>query len=280
MYWKRGDTQRQKQFYTWMLYEDADSVFLRMFECFMESAPQLILQLYILTQIQAADDSSKYGKTTRYLIFCGSITSLVSLAWGVMAYARGCRFTQLEKNNISLLGSSVIFLWHLFCLAARVTALVLFASCFRMVVMWVCLGHWAVMAICLLLFRAFKEACTSIFSEFLMSVVFGVVYIFVFLNYKDEPTRWKYMAYYTVWEIENVVLVMMFLFYADSAVWYYIPAVVFHIVAFAVGLVFMGIYYTQLHPTKYALPTLSLPGEQNNLTQPPEDTHQANQTEL
>uniref|UniRef100_A0A0P4WAB9 XK-related protein n=1 Tax=Scylla olivacea TaxID=85551 RepID=A0A0P4WAB9_SCYOL len=140
-----------------------------------------------------------------------------------MAYSRGCRFTQLEKNNISLLGSFVIFLWHLFCLAARVTALVLFASCFRMVVMWVCLGHWAIMAACLLLCRAFREACTSIFSEVLMSLVFGAVYIFVFLNYKDEPTRWKYVAYYTMWEVENLVLVVLFLLYADPAVWYYVP---------------------------------------------------------
>ena len=31
-----------------MVYEDADATLLRLFECFMESAPQLVLQIYIL----------------------------------------------------------------------------------------------------------------------------------------------------------------------------------------------------------------------------------------
>ena len=40
--------EKRLKFYTLMVYEDADATLLRLFECFMESAPQLILQIYIL----------------------------------------------------------------------------------------------------------------------------------------------------------------------------------------------------------------------------------------
>ena len=41
---KKAREQRIKYF-TLMVYEDADATLLRLFECFMESAPQLILQV-------------------------------------------------------------------------------------------------------------------------------------------------------------------------------------------------------------------------------------------
>ena len=43
---KKAREQRIKYF-TLMVYEDADATLLRLFECFMESAPQLILQVKI-----------------------------------------------------------------------------------------------------------------------------------------------------------------------------------------------------------------------------------------
>lgn len=45
---KKGDFVKMGQYYARMAYEDADATFLRLFECFMESAPQLVLQLYIM----------------------------------------------------------------------------------------------------------------------------------------------------------------------------------------------------------------------------------------
>jgi hypothetical protein len=44
---KRALHKRIK-YYTLMVYEDADATLLRLFECFMESAPQLVLQVPML----------------------------------------------------------------------------------------------------------------------------------------------------------------------------------------------------------------------------------------
>jgi hypothetical protein len=44
----KNDKPAQIKYYTFMVNEDADATLLRLFEGFMESAPQVTLQLYIL----------------------------------------------------------------------------------------------------------------------------------------------------------------------------------------------------------------------------------------
>ena len=46
------ESNRQKRLYERMMDEDVDGVLLRMFEAFMQAAPQLVLQLYIMTQLK------------------------------------------------------------------------------------------------------------------------------------------------------------------------------------------------------------------------------------
>ena len=42
---KKQAREERIKYFTLMVYEDADATLLRLFECFMESAPQLILQV-------------------------------------------------------------------------------------------------------------------------------------------------------------------------------------------------------------------------------------------
>ena len=46
---KKAAREQRIKNYTLMVYEDADATLLRLFECFMESAPQLILQVHKIT---------------------------------------------------------------------------------------------------------------------------------------------------------------------------------------------------------------------------------------
>lgn len=50
------DEEEKRRVYMKMIYEDADATMLRLFESFMESAPQLMLQMYIITKNYPFDD--------------------------------------------------------------------------------------------------------------------------------------------------------------------------------------------------------------------------------
>ncbi len=86
--------------YTKMVYEDADATLLRLFECFMESAPQLVLQIYILLKDRHAAqldektfvNNEDENRIIKISIFSASVfASLISLAWSLVVYHRSLR---------------------------------------------------------------------------------------------------------------------------------------------------------------------------------------------
>ncbi len=64
--------------YHMMLYEDTDSCLLRLIECFMEAAPQLVLQLYIMC-VQGGEDGVFVGELSEIQICIGDLVQFASL---------------------------------------------------------------------------------------------------------------------------------------------------------------------------------------------------------
>lgn len=123
-----------------MLREDADVALLRVFECFLESAPQQVLQVsyllksyYLKTALEPGIAFSYLGWTissnfnssklqhvlplsgyTGYDPLISAIFSFVGMATCLMTYQRSIRFVQEDKDNINWKGSVFIFFWHFF----------------------------------------------------------------------------------------------------------------------------------------------------------------------
>jgi hypothetical protein len=151
---KERARKERVRYYTLMVYEDADATLLRLFECFMESAPQLVLQIYILlkdrhaAQLSAKTlvDDPEENSIIKISIFSASVlSSLISLAWSLVVYHRSLRYTFPEKKNINCSGSVLQFLWHFTSISSRVLALSLFSTVYPRWIGIVCTSHWAVM---------------------------------------------------------------------------------------------------------------------------------------
>ncbi|PIK42027.1 putative XK-related protein 6 [Apostichopus japonicus] len=229
--------------YRMMVYEYRDITMLRLLEAFMESAPQLVLQLYIIKkQYDAMED-------IHWITGISALASLSSLAWGLEAYHKALRESRHDKRNIGYLGVGFRMMWRTFTISSRVISLALFASVYKWIIFPIVGGHWLLMTMWLIYQKT--DFCNTSLEEWFFDGVIGIIYIFSFFNMKEGRTVYRAIIFYSVVFLENTLL-FGFWYYSDdgipSAKWYAIPAFILVWGGFFIGLFFMVSYYCCLHP--------------------------------
>ncbi|KTG35207.1 hypothetical protein cypCar_00008271 [Cyprinus carpio] len=114
----RRQKENQRRFYWAMMYEYADVNMLRLLETFLESAPQLVLQLCIMIQKNRAET----------LQCVSAVASLLSLSWVLASYHKLLRDSRDDQKSMSYRGALVHLLWRFFTISSRALSFALFAS--------------------------------------------------------------------------------------------------------------------------------------------------------
>ncbi|KAA0196323.1 XK protein [Fasciolopsis buskii] len=183
-----------------MLYEDADSAMLRMMECFMEAAPQLLLQLYIIfTQ-------EKHKQTFQIVAQAVScFTSWLSLAWCLTHYQSALRSSRVEKANLRWSGSVFYIGWKAGMLASRLLSLALFSAVVHPLWFGLALGtHWFISVLWLIAGgTTFCSQDPHTWNEFFFDAVLGAVYCFDVVNVREGHSRLGYLIWYSLIGFEN-----------------------------------------------------------------------------
>lgn len=215
---------------------------LRLFQAFLESAPQMVLQLYIMAA------QSTFHLSTAIAAGC----STLSLIWTLVAYSRVLRYRR-ANGSLSCIGFLFQVLWRTCMVTSRVVALVLFATHFTKWLFVAVAAHWLIMTLWLICQRS--KFCTDEqgqnhpFREKLFSTVIGFIYIFCFFNIREGLTRKRLVLFYSFMLVENSLLVAMWypnrtiqgmaVFAALVVVWG----------GFALGVLCMILYYNFYHPS-------------------------------
>ncbi|CAD5117922.1 DgyrCDS6667 [Dimorphilus gyrociliatus] len=242
-----------------MLYEDVDASMLKLFECFLESAPQLVFQLYVLTQV--------YG-TDHVIFMIGQFFSIVlsigSLAWSLTAYFRALRISQPErKSSVTECGNAfpgiiLQFGWRYFTIGTRVLAMALFASAFTWYIFVFCGVHYVIVLTWILYqntsFFQDEKGERRRCAEFFFDVVVAWIHLYCFFNVTEGHTRLRYAMFYTLVYIENLILTFFwFISSQTNDLPYHLPALLVVVLGFWIGITFMLLYYLRFHPNDYPL---------------------------
>ncbi|XP_066254963.1 XK-related protein 4-like [Euwallacea similis] len=247
---KVGDQENQRKYYELMVKEDSDVALLRVLECFLEAAPQQILQLAIIF----ATHGKEFEQTltmVHQLLSIGS--SFVSMAWSMASYQRLLRVSLKTKHNISWPATIVQFMWHFLVTVSRILCISVVASVYPVHTILVLVFHWFVMTIWLSATSSENNFCDhNKMYDFLFYSIFGAVYIFTQVVLVDGPTFLKYLIFYGILFGENTLANVVWIWNADETLQkthYYKPIIYLNIIPFVVGIIFMLLYYKVFHPS-------------------------------
>lgn len=265
---KMEDTTGQKQYYLKMVKENQDIALITVFECFMETAPQQVVQMSI---ILTTSFSGGFTLTLLHQIL-SIVSSFVSMGWAMASYHRSIRLAQDDKLNIGVTGSVLQFLWHLLVTVSRI---VTFATAFTISSLGSALFfliHWMLMTAWITTeSHGSTEFCRNrkhtphaplslkerFFSTCFGSIL-GVVYTFVYVNPDDNNTFMRHSLYYSFCILENLTVSILWIFtpsvrsvvycFCESCFIYILP--VLCLIPYVLGVAIMIVYYLFFHPSK------------------------------
>ncbi|XP_055384912.1 XK-related protein 6 [Condylostylus longicornis] len=252
---RKHDKEKNKhlhlEYYKKVIREDSDLALLRIFECFFEVAPQTILQIVIVI----------LGRNVAWIQISSICQSLIGLSWCMVTYQRYNRFSQADKENMSLQGAAFYTLYH-FCIAtSRILSIsfILLINEFRIIVLLAGIFHSLICGSLIFFYLKPVFMSENIISSILFCGILGVIYIFVFLMPAEGDTKIPSTIYHALSLIE--IFLMSYAFYAYNKILFEDGLVIFltvlPIFLFCFGIIIMIYYYMKLHPTKKAFRDIS-----------------------
>ncbi|XP_061194081.1 XK-related protein 6-like [Saccostrea echinata] len=243
----RKSTDKQKH-YNRMIKDKLDACLLSMFDAFVESAPQLIIQIYITIHTPPQE--------TLHLEILRSITiasSLAGVAWSITGYNRALRVLNATSGLAAntKCGAVGYFLWRVFEIGPRITAIVMLISIEGNGPYYIIFGvlfHWMIM-ITVAFFKNLRVYRRKL-HNILFIVFIGFVQIVSFMNLSQGKSRVLAIAYYSLFHVENAVIVALFVFWGDvdTSSLAYLATISVASSGIVFCTLFMLMYYTLCHP--------------------------------
>ncbi|KAH8362437.1 hypothetical protein KR200_007485 [Drosophila serrata] len=237
---ERDDKPSEIRYYQKLMTEECNVGFVRLFDSFLESAPQKVLQLVIV--LRSAKELTYY-RLFAFIVYFGSI------AWCIQAYNRSNRLVQLDKHDIAARGRFIQFIFLLcftgaiyICnvfVVSRTICIAYMASVFPLETVAFCAVHACLCGSVVFVVDS-PTIAMSRFINYLYCLCFGVVYLFIYTPLKDGPTKYKYAIYLTFCLLQNVIACVL-----------YIPLYVAIAITalYIVGIVLLIFYYSSCHPS-------------------------------
>ncbi|KAK3506993.1 hypothetical protein QTP70_034854, partial [Hemibagrus guttatus] len=217
--------------------QQVDVAALRLLDVLLLTLPQTLTHTYALT-------GAEFGLVSPVALCSG--VCVLSLSWALVLYSRACCLAR--PGHLLMLPAAFLcqLLWRAGLLSARFASLALFTRSFGCWIIGVVSCHWLIAAFWLVSQQT--DICAGQWAWRGFNLLLGGIHVFLFLNVKDSPSRYRMAGFYTVMLLENATLVLAASDILTEASWESLTVPTAVLCSFLLGLIFLLLYYRFLHP--------------------------------
>ncbi|KFO71159.1 XK-related protein 9 [Cuculus canorus] len=217
---------------------------LRVFKTFLETTPQLFVQIYILME-HGKFNFCQYAAI--FMSFCGISISTVD-------YQISLRKSLPDKDEFRLLPKLMYLFYKLLTITSWILSISLIAlvsvrsSVSLLIFLWICGFTWTL--------KQHTTFCKSKKMEYLYRIVVGIILIFTFFNIRGRKTKVCISVYYATRTVVTLGILFVSMFWKPSVIKEIHLTIVsiVTVLSLVLGIMFLVIYYRHFHPTAYCRP--------------------------
>ncbi|NXC48769.1 XKR9 protein, partial [Penelope pileata] len=214
---------------------------LRVFKTFLETTPQLFVQIYVLME---HDNHTFYQYAATIMSFCGISFSMVD-------YQISLRKSLPDKDEFRMLPKIAYLLYKLLTITSwilsisLITLLSVRSSVILLILLWSCGFAWTL--------KQHTTFCKSKEMEYLYRTVVGIILLFTFFNIKGKKTKTCISIYYATHTLVTVGILLVYLFWKPAVIKeaHFAIVGILTILSLVFGIIFLVVYYRHFHPTAY-----------------------------
>lgn len=245
------------------VHAERDAANVDVLSSLLQDAPQLIMQLYIMTQ--TIPDQALQGQISQTLMMqlLSVGASLVAMALSVASFSKATRLAEPSLGNLSPAGLLLLSLSHFCSIAPQVLCFALFAGKYLIVFLVVVSCHWLATSILVLIqllccpnplrigatfTHDIRSGPCNRLDDIAFSAVFGLILLYTFLNVGGRSPKIQAGVYHALRLVEEACMLAFWYLATDGSLWYHwLPLLIVSLLC-VLGIVFFSLYYFCANP--------------------------------
>lgn len=234
------------------VHAERDAANVDVLSSMVQDAPQLILQLYIMTNTVPAQALQGQISQTLIMQLLSVAASLVAMAWSVASFSKATRLAEASIGNLSPAGLLLLSLAHFCSIAPQVLCFALFSSKYLIEFLVIVSCHWVatstlvlVQLICcpdpIRLSATFthdmrKGPCSRV-DDIAFSAAFGLILLYTFMDVGGRAPRIQGGVFHAFRLVEEACMLAFWYLATDGDMWYHwLPLVLVSVLCVLGGL--------------------------------------------